>query len=110
MRLVFTTILFFFGPMIILFALRNGFLLLRVWLKQRREQHENEVIDVTPIDKRSRRFVMMSICISLAIFGYAWMNMGDSSENTLHNDTREYVPAHIDAYGNLIKSSFKEPD
>jgi len=110
MRLLLTTILFFFGPMIVMFALRNGFLLLRLWLQQLRVQHEHEVIDVTPKDSTSRRFLIISVCFSLAIFSYAWTVMDDQSENHLANDQREYVPAYIDQDGRLVKSHFRELD
>jgi len=108
MRLIVTTILFFFGPMLILFFLRNALLLLRLWLKERREHPEPKVIDVTPVERTSRRFIVVSLLISLAIFSYAWLHMDQSTEDRLANDTREYVPAHIDADGKLIKSHFIE--
>ena len=110
MRLFFLTLLFFCGPMVLIFTVRNGFLLWKAWRKHRREHPEPKIVDVTPIDKSSRLFVVLSICVSLAIFGYAWVQTSDDQDvNRLSTDqNKTYVPSYMDADGHLVKGHFVE--
>ena len=49
-RSIFVSVLFFFGPALLMFMLRNLFFLTRAWLRLRKIQkkQEHEVIDITP--------------------------------------------------------------
>ncbi|MDQ6961772.1 MAG: hypothetical protein Q9M28_04475 [Mariprofundaceae bacterium] len=112
MRLFFMTLLFFVGPMVLIFAVRNGFLLWRAWLKLRCEHPEPKILDVTPIDKSSNYFVILSICVSLAIFAYAWVQMSDDHDvgHVASTPEKIYVPSYIDDDGHVVKGYYAEPE
>jgi len=98
-RNIFVTLLFFFGPALLMFVLRNMFL---AW-RHRRIHKKSNVIDITPIDPSSpsRFFVMSAVTVGI-IFAYlAWsqINYHDGSRGT------QYTPAHINAQGELVPES-----
>ncbi|MBN4082437.1 MAG: hypothetical protein COB41_02210 [Proteobacteria bacterium] len=97
-RNVIVTLLFFFGPALLMFVLRNIFLF---W-KLRREinKHQPDIIDITPQKPNapSHFFLASVIAIGLisAYFAYAQLTMDDQDQRT------QYIPAHINAQGQLI--------
>jgi len=99
-RNIFVTLLFFFGPALLMFVLRNMFL---AW-RHRRIHKKPDVIDITPINPSSpsRFFVMSAVTVGI-IFGYlAWSQInhdGDTSQGT------HYTPAYVNAQGELVPES-----
>ena len=95
------SIFFFFGPAILMFMLRNGFLLLRLWLRAR-QAHEQEprVIDVTPIsDKKAPAWfyalvVVVSLGCAVAVFIFL--------QSDVEAESRRYVPAYVGEDGKVV--------
>jgi hypothetical protein len=101
-RSIFVSILFFFGPALLMFMLRNMFFLSRAWLRLRRIQkmQEHEVIDITPHKHHgspSMFFNIAAIVVGLVCAFLAWQEMSSGPEERQH-----YVPAHIDEYGKVV--------
>jgi len=99
MRNILVTLIFFFGPAILMVVVRNIFLL---WRANRlaREQ-EPEVIDITPIEESatpSRFFIASAVTVGLIFAYFAW------SQLDFRPPTKDkvYQPAHINAQGELV--------
>ncbi len=100
------SLLFFFGPVILMFALRYLGLLLRFWLRIRQQQKRDaDVIDVTPRPPGSPSilFIILAIAAGLLIAVLAWQRLTDHSE-----DARTYIPAHINQQGQLVPGHFRQ--
>jgi len=107
MRAFIVTLLFFFAPVILMFALRHLALLLRIWLAWRRNRAANEhVIDITPArpSPASRGFIAVAIIVGVICAALVWMRLGDES-----GPPGAYVPAHIDAQGHVIPGQYQKP-
>jgi len=101
MRMLFLTLVFFFGPALLMFALHRVVMIARYWWLMRRIEHQNDVIDITPLPPRRRPgavFIVVSMIVASAFAGLAWQRM----QSTPQNMATQYVPAHIDAYGNIV--------
>jgi len=100
-RSIFVSVLFFFGPALLMFMLRNLFLLLRAWLRLRqlRKKQEHEIIDITPHKhgSPSMLFNIAAIVVGLVCAFLAWQEMGSGPEERQH-----YAPAYIDEYGKVV--------
>ncbi|MDQ6993928.1 MAG: hypothetical protein Q9M31_10660 [Mariprofundus sp.] len=100
-RNIFLTLIFFFGPVLLMFMLRNILLLLRIWLVARAERSDPEIIDVTPVEKQSapRWFYLAAILLGLAtaINGFIYLQKVD-------NQITQYIPAHVNEQGELVPS------
>jgi len=106
MRAFIVTLLFFFAPVILMFALRHLALLLRIWLAWRRAREANEnIIDITPARPRpaSRSFIVFAVMIGVICAALVWMRLGDQS-----GPPGAYVPAQIDARGRLVPGHFQK--
>ncbi len=114
MRMLLYTLLFFFGPALLMFALRHAFVLLRLWWRMRRlraRRQDAEVIDITPEERRQHlRPGTLFITASMLIASLcAWLAWQDLQMHPPPGKTR-YVPAHLDAYGNLVPGTIlQEP-
>jgi len=101
MRSILISALFFFGPAILMFLLRNLFLFLRVWLRLRRlrKQQDADVIDITPHKhgSPSMLFNVAAIIVGLTCAFLAWQEMTSAPEAE-----QRYVPAYVDEYGNVV--------
>ncbi|MFC1568001.1 hypothetical protein ACFL3K_02235 [Pseudomonadota bacterium] len=112
-RSIFVSALFFFGPALLMFLLRNLFFLSRAWLRLRRIQkmHEHEVIDITPHKHHgspSMFFNITAIVVGLICAFLAWQEMSSGPEQRMH-----YVPAHVDTSGKIVPGAMmpmKEPE
>jgi len=101
-RNLFVALFFFFGPALLMFVARTGFVLFRLWLRnklrQAREEHD-KVIDVTPVNHHHhpRWYVVIVVVVSLAcsIAAFAYLQ-SDPAEQ------RRYVPAYSDDAGNIV--------
>ncbi len=106
MRSLFVTILFFFGPVILMFVLRHLGLLLRLWLMYRRASRETEanVIDVTPRKPHppSKWFIAVTILVGIGFAVLAYQRLIEPP--AVH---RHYVPAHTDATGHIIPGHYE---
>jgi len=105
MKNVFISLLFFFGPVLLMLALRYLGLMLRIWLLWRRQKKQGkDVIDITPRAPHppSIRFIIFAVVVGLAISGLVWYRLVDE-------DGRGgiYVPAHTDNAGNLVPGHFR---
>lgn len=100
-RSILISALFFFGPAILMFLLRNLFLFLRVWmrLRQLRKQQDEDVIDITPHKhgSPSMLFNIAAIIVGLTCAFLAWQEM-----NSEPGSERRYVPAYVDKQGNVV--------
>jgi len=103
-RNVFITLIFFFGPALLMFVIRHIFLLMRVAWILRKQRHADDIIDITPRptpNSPGKVFIMLSLLIGLACATLVWFDMDDSSHETM-----QYVPAHMDAHGKLIPGEY----
>ena len=100
-RSIFVSALFFFGPALLMFMLRNLFLFLKVWLRLRRmrKEQEHDVIDITPHKhgSPSMLFNIAAIVVGIICAFLAWQEMNKAPEQKMH-----YVPAHVDESGRII--------
>jgi hypothetical protein len=101
MRNILLSILFFFGPAMLMFLLRHLGILLRLWLVARKaaSQREADVIDVTPRKPHppSTAFIVVTFVLSLVIAVLVWQRLSESPEVG-----RIYVPAHINEQGEIV--------
>jgi len=104
MKSFFVSLLFFFGPVLFMFALRYLSLLLRIWLIWRRQKrHTEDVIDITPQKPHppSIRFIILAVTVGLIISVLVWHRLTD---NAVPDGV--YVPAHTESNGNLMPGHF----
>ena len=107
MRAFIVTLLFFFAPIIMMFALRHLTLLLRIWLAWRRARKAGvDIIDVTPEKPHppSRRFIVLAVLVGVICASLVWMRLGDTN-----GPQGTYIPAHTDAEGRIIPGHHKQP-
>jgi|GEM_PF-2433162 len=94
---------FFFGPMLVMFVLRNLASLFSLWLVVRRQRRlQPKVIDVSPTVDRSPSLAFVALAILIgALSAYtAWHHT--RQETMGHNLELQYVPAHLDDHGRMI--------
>lgn len=95
-RTFFVSLLFFFGPTILMFVLRNAFY---VW-RHRKDQRAQgvEIIDITPSahGKPSLRFILLAIIIGLCFAFLSWHKISDPAD-----ESRTYVPAQMNEQGKI---------
>jgi len=100
-RSIFVSALFFFGPALLMFMLRNLFLFLKVWLRLRRMRREqdHDVIDITPHKHGSPSllFNIAAIAVGVVCAFLAWQEMNSGPEEKMR-----YIPAHINEEGKVI--------
>jgi len=100
-RNVLLAIVFFFGPALLMFLLRNAVLLLRLWLYHRNNRTlEPEVIDVTPVPEKSpasRWFYLVAGLLGLAAAVSVFMYL-----QSVDGELRHYVPAHVASDGKVV--------
>jgi hypothetical protein len=97
-RNIFVTLIFFFGPALLMFVVRNVFLFWRA--KHAQKKQEPEIINITPSNQTppSRFFLASAIAVGFIFAFFAWSQLSDTSPIT--NQT--YIPAHINAQGDLV--------
>lgn len=97
-RSLLVSLFFFFGPAILLFLLRNLFLMFRYWLHVRKMQQQEEanIIDITPHHKRkpSNIFVVIAISVGLISAVLVWLEMQGHEPQKM-----KYIPAHVNEQG-----------
>jgi len=99
-RNILTVIVFFFGPAILMFMLRNLFLFLKAWLSMRDARNaEPEVIDITPKPAVAipAWFKLLAVLVGLLSAGLAWQLLSSGVEPQRH-----YVPAYVDQQGKIV--------
>ncbi|OIO71223.1 MAG: hypothetical protein COW19_06320 [Zetaproteobacteria bacterium CG12_big_fil_rev_8_21_14_0_65_55_1124] len=107
MRSIIITLCFFFAPIILMFAVRHLTLLLRIWLAWRRARRDGvDIIDITPGKPHppSRKFIVFAVVVGLICAALVWMRLGDPAQ-----PGGEYVPAHMDAQGQLVPGQHQKP-
>jgi len=107
MKGVLISILFFFGPVILMFALRYLGLLLRFWLLWRRQKkNDANVIDITPRKPHppSVGFIVFAVIVGLLCASLVWMRLAGTSDAQ-----GKYVPAHADEQGRIISGQYRKP-
>jgi len=106
MKNLILSLLFFFGPALLLFLMRHFGLLLRLWFLARRmrDRAEPEIIDITP--KRphppSSAFIVFTLVVSLAIAALVWQRLTGEAEVGKH-----YVPAHVSEQGKVMPGRYE---
>ena len=105
MRSLIIALFFFFGPALLMFMLRNMVLLFLVWMKQRQQHRQEQVIDITPVEKgrAPRWFYIVVVLISLA----SAVVVFNTLQQTEVAQRQVYVPAHIDEHGRLVPGMYK---
>ncbi len=97
-RNIIVTLLFFFGPALLMFVLRNMFFFWK--LRQAMKKRQPDIIDITPQKPNppSHFFIASIIIIGLisAYFAYSQITMNHEVPQT------QYIPAHINAQGELV--------
>jgi len=107
MRGIIITLVFFFGPVILMFAMRHLALLLHIWLRWKRIKRDGpDVIDITPGKPHppSLRFKMIAVILGLVCAALVWMRLADTS-----GPDGTYIPAHIDKQGHIISGQYRKP-
>ncbi|HKI62554.1 MAG TPA: hypothetical protein VKA31_09700 [Mariprofundaceae bacterium] len=106
-RNILVAIVFFFGPALLMFMLRNGILLFRLWLFNRRQRAmQPEVIDITPVPEKkgaSRWFYLLAFLLGLATAVSAFMYL-----QTADSEPRHYVPAHVGSDGKVVPGKWTD--
>lgn len=101
-RNIFLSLLFFFGPALLMLVIRNIFYLVRIWWLLRKAKHRDEVIDVTPHHesraKPSMFFIASAIAVGLLSAWLAWQSIHSTPEEM----GEHYVPAHINEQGQMV--------
>ncbi|MDX8408568.1 MAG: hypothetical protein R8J84_00790 [Mariprofundales bacterium] len=100
-RQIFITLLFFFGPALLVVVIRHLVLLLHLAMKLRHQQHDPEIIDITPKEPGNppRWFLFCAILIGFACAWLAWWWLADVPAPRMH-----YVPAHTEHSGKIVPS------
>ena len=98
-RQLFITLLFFFGPALLVVVIRHLLLLLHLAMKLRRQRKDPEIIDTAPRNPRSPSgwFITCAMLIGFACAWLAWWWLADAPAPSMH-----YVPAHTDSNGQII--------
>ncbi len=106
MKSLFISMLFFFGPVILMFVLRYFGLLLRLWLMYRRARQESDanIIDITPEKPHppSKAFIIIAILLGIGFAVLAYQRIGSAPDTH-----RQYVPAQVDEQGRVIPGRFR---
>lgn len=92
---------FFFGPMLLMFLLRNLGTLFRLWMAARRHrQAQPDIIDISPRlrTRPSLAFVAVAVLVGAISAYWAWRY----TQRPVTNLDQQYVPAHLDAHGQLV--------
>jgi nicotinamide riboside transporter PnuC len=106
-RNILITLIFFFGPALLMFVLRYFFLLFRWWLSMRRQAKQNQIIDITPHPTKTspgRLFISVSVMIGLLCAVWIWFEMDKQAEPHV-----KYVPAYTDNNGQVVPGHY-EPE
>jgi len=103
-RQIFITLLFFFGPTILMMVIRHFVLLLHIMRRRNRYRGGPEIIDVTPVAPGSapRWFVVVSMLIGFACAWLAWWALADQPATPMR-----YQPAHVDSAGKIIAGKWQ---
>jgi len=100
-RSIIISIFFFFGPALLMFAIRRAFLIARIWLRLRRlrKQQETEIIDITPHKHASPSMLInvAAIIVGLTCAFLAWQEMNSTPDGKQH-----YIPAHVNKEGKVV--------
>ncbi len=100
-RNILVSLLFFFGPVVVMLALRYLGLLLRFWLLTRTSRQQGEIIDITPRPP-SRTFLIVIVVLGLLFSALVWMRLSSHEEVA-----GLYVPPHLDRSGQVVPGRFK---
>jgi len=98
-RNILVTLLFFFGPALLMFVLRNIFLF---WKSRKAMQKQQpDIINITPSGSTSpSRFFLASVIAVGLISAYLAYNQLTINHN--NQQQMQYIPAHINAQGKLL--------
>jgi len=98
-RQLFITLLFFFGPTLLVVVLRHLVLLLHLAVRLKRQRNDPDIIDITPTSpgRPPRWFVVAAMLIGFACAWLAWWSLANAPAPATH-----YVPAHITATGEIV--------
>ncbi|MDQ6951384.1 MAG: hypothetical protein Q9M26_06945 [Mariprofundales bacterium] len=98
-RQLFISLLFFFGPALLVVVIRHLVILLHLAIRSGRHQHDPEIIDITPTSpgRPPRWFLLAAILIGFFCAWFAWWSLANPPEPSTH-----YVPAYTDSNGQVI--------
>ena len=101
-RNIIVSLIFFFGPAILMFVLRHMFFFWKLRREMRRKQAD--IIDITPQKPNapSHFFIASVVTVGLisAYFAYTQLHSEHTKQQT------QYVPAHINAQGELVPGQY----
>jgi len=108
-RNLLVAIFFFFGPALLMFMLRNAFLLLRIWqVARQKESRQPEVIDITPVKPQTPMwFYILAGLVGLACAVSAFLYL--QSDDMV---PQRYIPAYTDESGRIVPGRWQpaEPE
>jgi len=103
-RNIILTLLFFFGPALLMIVLRNVFLFWK--FKRNLSRQHPDIIDITPAQHQqtppSRFFLASAITVGLIVAWLAWSQM----HSLPPHEGLQYVPAHINQEGKLVDGQY----
>jgi len=109
MRQLLIVALFFFGPALLMLALRLLLLYLRWRLRLaiERWRMRREILTVHPVDAPRWRtplgYLLLSMLVGLGAAWWAWQSLQAPPPAK-----RIYLPAHLDPYGNVVPGRWVE--
>ncbi len=98
-RQIFITLLFFFGPALLTVLIRHLLLLAHIALRERRRRRQPDIIDITPHPSKRppNWFIVAALLIGFTCSWLVWWTLADQPA-----PPTRYIPAHLDAYGNIV--------
>jgi len=97
---------FFFGPALLMVTLRNIVLLLLLWAKNRQQRaREQEIIDITPVDKNRAPHWFYAVVIVISLISAVSVFLALQHKDAVGQ--HQYVPAHVDKSGKIVTGDWK---
>ncbi len=101
MRTLVAVLVFFFGPTLLMLALRGVWIWLRWRLRRRHEARvtvvDAEIVDGRPALRAPWPYLLLSIAVGTVAAFLAWRSLHEARPVE-----RVYVPAHIDEAGRVV--------
>ncbi|MDQ6954260.1 MAG: hypothetical protein Q9M20_02325 [Mariprofundaceae bacterium] len=102
-RNIIVTLVFFFGPALLMLVLRNIFLYWKTRHFDSKQQGE-DIIDITPVSPTapSHFFIVTALLVGLISAYLVYGQLTSQGEKV----DMKYIPAHINAQGDLVPEQY----